>query len=641
MHFRKLSFLAGLLLALACGPLHAASKGLDYFFKKPEYQAFQLSPNGKELAGLVPINNRMNIAIIDLENMQARVVTGETRQDISGFMWATNERLLYFMDKDGSESFGIFAINADGSQFRMLVEPLDMLMKQGQSVLRYTTVVDRLEQDDENVLVISNDRNASYPDVYKMDIMTGRKRIVQRNPGNIVGWFTDWDGKVVAGGFQEGLVSGWSIIDEQTGELKEVTRARYDEHSFGPVGVKGDGTHGWVSSYITPDGKPRDKAAIYEYNFDTLQMGKLVYENDQVDLDSLVLNRKTRDMIGVAWMVGKPEYVYTDERWSKIMLGINQALPDTVNVISSIDDAETRAVVVAQSDTQPASYYLYDFNARKLEFLADSRPWIKAEEMSELKPITFAARDGVTLHGYLTVPRGSAGKKLPLVVNPHGGPWARDGWGFNTEHQFLADRGYAIIQVNFRGSTGFGMDHYLKSRKQWGQTMQNDVTDAVQWAIDQGIADADRVCIYGASYGGYATMAGLTYTPELYKCGINYVGVTDLPLLFKTAPDAWGSGMEQMYEMVGHYKDEREFLEQWSPSQHADKIKAPVFMAYGRMDPRVNIEHAEVMEKALKQHNKPYELMVKKDEGHGFRKQENVYDFYGRVETFLAENLKP
>ena len=641
MHIRKLAVLAALVLALAAGPLHAASKGLDFFFKKSQYAAFQFSPNGKELAGLVPIDDRMNIAIINLEDMTARVVTSETRQDISGFMWANDNRLLYFMDKDGSESFGVFAINSDGSQFRMLVEPMDLAIARGQAVLRYTNVIDRLDNDEEHVLVVSNDRNASYPDVYRMNIMTGRKTVVQRNPGNVVGWFTDWDGKVIGGGFQDGLVSGWSVVDPATGELKEVTRARFDEHSFGPAGLKGDGKTGWVSSRLTPDGKPRDKAAIYEYNFETLKMGELVYENADVDLNDVLMNEKTRDMVGVSYMVGKPEVVYTDERWAKLMLGINQALPDTVNIITSTDEAETRAIVTAYSDVQPPVYYIYDFNARRLEFLAEARPWVKPEEMSEMKPITFTSRDGVTLHGYLTVPKGSEGKKVPLVVNPHGGPWARDGWGYNNEHQFLADRGYAVVQVNFRGSTGFGMDHYLKSKKQWGQAMQNDVTDAVQWVVEQGIADPERVCIYGASYGGYAAMAGLTYTPDLYKCGINYVGVTDLPLLFKTAPDAWASGMEEMYEMVGDYKEEREFLEQWSPSQHADKIKAPVFMAYGRQDPRVSIEHAEVMEKALKANNKTYELMVKKDEGHGFRKQENVYDFYGRVESFLAENLKP
>ncbi|MFT5769419.1 MAG: dipeptidyl aminopeptidase/acylaminoacyl peptidase, partial [Lysobacterales bacterium] len=178
-------------------------------------------------------------------------------------------------------------------------------------------------------------------------------------------------------------------------------------------------------------------------------------------------------------------------------------------------------------------------------------------------------------------------------------------------------------------------------RKQWGQKMQTDITDALKWAVDKGVSDADRVCIYGGSYGGYATMAGLTYSPELYKCGINYVGVTDLALLFKTAPDSWAAGLGQMKELVGDPKKDREFLEQWSPSNHADKIQVPVFMAYGQRDPRVHIDHAKIMEKSMKENNVEYELMVKKDEGHGYRKQENQYDFYGRMESFLAENLNP
>jgi len=224
-------------------------------------------------------------------------------------------------------------------------------------------------------------------------------------------------------------------------------------------------------------------------------------------------------------------------------------------------------------------------------------------------------------------------------VNPHGGPWARDGWGYNPEHQFLASRGYAVLQVNFRGSTGFGREHLLSAFKQWGQSMQNDITDAVKWAIDEGIADPRRICIYGGSYGGYAAMAGLTFTPDLYRCGINYVGVTDLPLLFKTAPDSWAAGEEQMKVMVGDPDKEKEFLEEWSPVNHADKIKAPVFMAYGLQDPRVNIRHEQVMENALEDAGVPFEVMIKKDEGHGYRKQENRYDFYGKMEEFLAKYI--
>ncbi|HMB59063.1 MAG TPA: S9 family peptidase, partial [Xanthomonadales bacterium] len=533
-------------------------------------------------------------------------------------------------------------INTDRSMLRTLVEPLEAQIKGVKSRIRFTNVIDVLEDEPEYVLVSSNARRPSNPDVFKMNIMNGRQTLVERNPGNVTGWFTDWDGQVVGAGYQDELEVGFlRLADPENDEWVTIVKGRYDEPMFQPVAITGDPDVGYVVSNITPDGKPRDKAGLYRYNFETRQFGELIYEHDEIDCCNVIQTKKKRDMIGVAYQVGEPNIVYTDERWKAIMDSINAALPDTVNTISSVDDAETIGVVVSASSTQPPRYYLYDFSDNTLEWLADSRPWINPEQMSAMKPISFTSRDGMIMHGYLTIPNGSDGKNLPMIMNPHGGPWARDGWGFNPEAQFLANRGYAVLQVNFRGSTGFGMNHLNSSKKQWGQAMQNDVTDGVKWAIEQGVADADRVCIYGGSYGGYATMAGLTYTPELYKCGINYVGVTDLPLLFETAPDSWASGEKQMAEMIGDPDSEKEFLEEWSPSNHGDKIKVPVFMAYGLQDPRVNIRHARVMEDALQDANVSYELMVKKDEGHGFRKQENMYDFYGQMEVFLAENLKP
>ena len=636
--------LSVILLAVFTSPIARAELlPLDTFFKNPQFAGFQISPNGKELGALANVGGRMNVVVMDLESRKPRVVTNITSQDVSGFIWANNERILFFMDKDGNESFGIFAVNTDGSMARTLVTPLDEAIKSGgRAKVRIVSVIDTLDDEPEWVLVSSNERRAAYPEVFRMNIMNGRTKIVQRNPGDVVGWFTDWDGNVIGAGFQDGLEVGFKMLkDAGKDEWETVTRARFDDPTFSPAGIKGDGEHGWVTSNLTPEGETRDKAALYEYNFKTKTFGKLVYEHPEIDCCGLIMNEKKRDMIGVAYMVGMPERVYLDERWNTIMAGIDQALPDTVNTITSVDDDETIGVVVAQNSRQPAKYYLFDFNNNTMEWLADSRPWLDPQQMAEMKPIEFESRDGMKMHGYLTVPSGSQGKNLPLVVNPHGGPWARDGWGYNGEIQFLANRGYAVLQVNFRGSVGFGMDHLKSSWKQWGQSMQNDVSDGVKWAIEQGIADADRVCIYGGSYGGYAAMAGLTYTPELYKCGINYVGVTDLALLFKTAPDNWAAGEEQMKLMIGDPKSEKEFLEEWSPVNHADKIKAPVFMAYGLRDPRVNIRHAQVMENAMEDAGVKFELMIKKDEGHGFRKEENRYDFYGRMESFLAENLGP
>jgi dipeptidyl aminopeptidase/acylaminoacyl peptidase len=630
----------GLLVALVTCYASAAQLPLQDFFKKPQFAAFQLSPNGKELAALAPLNGRMNVVIIDLATRKPRAVTGVTQQDVSGFLWATNERILFFMDKDGSESFGIFAINTDGTMLRTLVEPLEAQIKGGKSVIRFTEILDVLEKEPDYVLVSSNQRRAANPDVYKMNIMNGRMTMVERNPGNITGWFTDWDGNVVGAGFQDGPEVGYlRLADAENDQWETIVKARYDEPSFYPAAISGNPDEGYVVSNLSPDGQARDKGGLYRYNFKTRTFGELVYEHPEIDCCNVIATKKKRDVIAVAYAVGVPEIIYLDERWKGIMDSINVALPGTVNTMTSMDDAESIGVVVASSSTQPPQYYLYNFPENSLEWLADSRPWIKASTMSEVKPVSFTSRDGMPMHGYLTLPNGSDGKNLPMILNPHGGPWARDGWGFNSEVQFLANRGYAVLQVNFRGSTGFGLQHLNSSKKQWGQTMQNDLSDGVTWAIEQGIADANRVCIYGGSYGGYAVMAGLAYTPDLYKCGINYVGVTDLPLLFETAPDAWAAGEKQMAEMIGDPDTEAEYLEEWSPSNHAANIRVPVFMAYGLQDPRVNIKHARVMEDGLQDNNVKYELMIKKDEGHGFQKQENVYDFYGRMESFLAENL--
>lgn len=644
----KLRILLGLAIVtlFTTQNLFADKIPLEDFIKLPQFAGLQISPDGKQLAVLAPVRDRMNVVIMNLDDLRAhkpqpKALTGYADQDVTGFMWANNERILYFMDKDGSESFGIFGVNTDGSMARVLVEPLGMQLKKGKARVRYARVLDRLPEEDDYILVVTNERRASYPDVYKMNIYNAKdKKLVQRNPGNVGGWFTNWDGEVIGAGYEdeETLENGFMLLNKETGELEEKTRFKWDAPSFAPAGLTGDGETGYVTSNLNPDGTERDKAAVYEYNFKTMTFGDLVYEHDVVDCCGLLQNRKKRDMIGVAYMDGIPETVYLDEKWKNIMDGINQALPNTRNGISSMDDEETVAIVAASTSQQPTRYYLYDFEKGALEWLVDSRPWIDAEKMAEMKPIKYQARDGRTIPGYLTLPVGSDGKNLPLVINPHGGPRARDGWGFNPETQLLANRGYAVMQVNFRGSTGYGRDHLHSSWKQWGRAMQDDITDGVLWAIEEGIVDKDRVCIYGGSYGGYATMAGLTFTPDLYKCGINYVGVTDIALLFETAPDAWGD-METMKEMVGDPKTEKEFLEEWSPSNHADKIKVPVFMAYGLQDPRVSIEHAKRMEKGMKKNDVEYELMVKKNEGHGFRKTENRRDFYARMESFLAENI--
>ncbi len=261
--------------------------------------------------------------------------------------------------------------------------------------------------------------------------------------------------------------------------------------------------------------------------------------------------------------------------------------------------------------------------------------------MCEMKTVNYTSRDGMNIQGYLTLPLGYKAEKLPVVINPHGGPWARDNWTFNPEVQFLANNGYAVLQMNFRGSTGFGKAFWEASFKQWGKTMQNDISDGVQWLIDEGIADPERIAIYGGSYGGYATLAGLCFSPDLYAAGVDYVGVSNLFTFMETIPPYWKPMLDMLYEMVGNPVTDSLLLAEASPVYHVDKIKAPLFVAQGANDPRVNINESDQIVNALKERGIDVEYMVKDNEGHGFGNEENRFDFYRAMIVFLDKHLKP
>ena len=301
------------------------------------------------------------------------------------------------------------------------------------------------------------------------------------------------------------------------------------------------------------------------------------------------------------------------------------------------------------SDRSLGAYYFYDKNTDKLEKIADVSPWIDENDMAVMKPVQYKTRDGLTVNGYLTlpklVPNSVSGtdnpSKLPVIVNPHGGPWHRDSWGFNPEVQLLASRGYAVFQMNFRGSTGYGRDFWEKSFKQWGRAMQDDITDGVNWLIKEGIADPERVAIYGGSYGGYATLAGVTFTPDLYACAVDYVGVSNLFTFMKTIPPYWEPYLEMMYTMVGNPESDSTMMAAASPALHTDKIKTPLFVIQGANDPRVNIDEADQIVRSLRERNIEVPYMVKYNEGHGFHNEENRFESYKAMVGFFAKHLKP
>jgi len=384
----------------------------------------------------------------------------------------------------------------------------------------------------------------------------------------------------------------------------------------------------------------RDKAAIIKYDIANDKELELIFEHPEVDVDGLNYSEKRKVLTSISYTTWKRQIKFLDEETEKIYKKFETFIgPKYEIVIVNADREETKFIARTYSDKSLGAYYLYDKQSDVVTKLADISPWLNEEELADMKPIQYTTRDGLTIHGYLTLPKGIEPKNLPVVVNPHGGPWARDRWGFNPEVQFLANRGFAVLQVNFRGSTGYGRKFWELSFKQWGKKMQDDITDGVYWLINEGIANPKRIAIYGGSYGGYATLAGITFTPDLYAAAVDYVGVSNLFTFMNTIPPYWKPMLEMLYEMVGDPKKDSTLLYEASPVFHVDKIKAPLFVAQGKNDPRVNINESDQIVNALKQKGVYVEYMVKENEGHGFRNEENRFDFYEAMEKFLKKHL--
>jgi dipeptidyl aminopeptidase/acylaminoacyl peptidase len=414
-----------------------------------------------------------------------------------------------------------------------------------------------------------------------------------------------------------------------------------------------EGAGGWTPLAMAEDDKTiyvasrkgRDKLAVFRYDPETGTMGDLVAQHPQVDVSDLVFDRDGIPK-GVRYNANEPGTAWFDEAYSKTQAMVDKALPDRVNALQFRAGVD-KVLITSFSDIEPGSFYLLDLKTNKMEWLGDRRPWIKPKDMSHMRAVRYKARDGMEIPAYVTVPRGSDGKNLPTVVVIHGGPWVDgDSWGWNPEVQFLASRGYAVLQPNYRGTTRYGYKHWSSSFRQYGLAMQDDITDGVDWLVKEGIADPARICIYGASYGGYAAMMGVAKTPDLFKCAVNYVGVTDLPLRITASwADSFGSdfaayAFRYQYGNLDDPKD-RKRLEDTSPVNLANRIRVPVLMAYGGSDVRVIPEHGTRMRDAMLRAGQNPQWIIVDDEGHGYRKLENQVMFYGAMEKFLEKNIGP
>jgi dipeptidyl aminopeptidase/acylaminoacyl peptidase len=595
------------------------------FFKNPDSSAYQLSPNGQYISYLAPYERRMNIHVKNLATNEITRVTELTDRSVSGYMWATNERLLYVRDFGGDENYHILAVNIDGSD-NVDLTPFEKVQ---------AGLIDDLENDDEHVLVSLNTRNPQCFDPYRLNIVTGELTILAENPGYITSWMTDHDGKLRIATATDGVNTSILYRKTEADEFQNVLTTNFRE-SVSPLFFSFDNQYVYASSNLG-----RDKAAIVKFDIEKGEEIEVLFSHDEVDVSGLSYSKKRKVLTTISYTTWKRQFHFLDETRANLQKRLEQDLGDYEIVIASANKAEDTFLIRTYSDRSLGAYYIYIQNEDKLEKIADVSPWLDENELAEMKPIRYQSRDGWTIHGYLTLPKGVEAKNLPVVVNPHGGPWARDSWTFNPEVQFLANRGYAVLQMNFRGSTGFGRAFWEASFKQWGLSMQDDITDGVNWLIEQGIADKDRISIYGGSYGGYATLAGITLTPDVYACAIDYVGVSNLFTFMETIPPYWEQFRQMLYEMVGNPDDAEDNarMKATSPVFLIDKIKAPLLIAQGANDPRVAQAESDQMVEALRNNGIDVEYILKIDEGHGFRNEENRFEFYEAMEGFLGKYL--
>ena len=593
------------------------------FFKNPQEAGHQISPDGRFLSWVAPYERRQNVFVKPLAGGAARRVTSETARDIAGYFWK-GDRILYVKDFGGDENFHVVSVNLQGEDLKDLT-PGEKVRAQ---------IIDGLIDDDKHIIVSHNRRDAKVFDVFRTNVASGEEKLIAQNPGNITAWMTDHDGKLRLAVTTDGVNTTMLYRAKEEETFKPILTTNFKE-GVDPLMFTFDNRQLYVSS-----NRGRDKMAIFEFDPLTAKEGKMLFEHPDVDVRSLGHSRKRKVLTVVNFTTWKGERKFLDKESEAMFKAVEAQLPGYEISFASTNRTEDKFVVATFNDKTRGRRYLFDKATGKLELLTDVSPWLSEGELADMKPISYRSRDGLTINGYLTLPKGVLAKNLPVVINPHGGPWARDSWRFNPEVQFLANRGYAVLQMNFRGSTGYGRKFWEASFKQWGKTMQDDVTDGVQWLIKEGIADPKRVGIYGGSYGGYTTLAGVTFTPDLYAAAVDYVGVSNLFTFMGTIPPYWKPYLEMLYEMVGHPEKDKELLASTSPAMHADKMKTPLFIAQGAKDPRVNKDESDQMVEALKRRGVNVEYMVKDNEGHGFRNEENRFEFYEAMETFLGKYLK-
>lgn len=600
----------------------------EKFFDNPEKAGAQISPDAARLAYLAPEGGKLNVFVRTFGKQDDRAVTHDHQRGLRSYFWSRDgKRILYAQDQGGNENFHIYAVDlAAPDAAAKDLTPFEKVR---------AGIVDVPRETPDEILVTLNKRNPRLFDVYRVKLSTGEMTLIAENPGNIGGWIADAQSRL-RGAIAQTADGGSEILvrDTETAPFRSV--AKYaNEEAPAPQAFTPDGKGIYMGS-----SKGADLARLVR--LDVATGAEQVLDSDtEADLAGAMISDKTHELVGAVYIRDRVVHHLFTPQLKKDFAILERVHGGDIS-IASRDADERRLIVVYNDDVDPGATYLYDRATGKAEFLFRPRPWLKPEQLAHMQPVSFKSRDGLTVHAYLTTPRNVPAKNLPMVLNVHGGPWARDTWGYNSEAQFLANRGYAVLQVNYRGSTGYGKRFEHAAEHEFAGKMHDDLIDGVNWATQKGVADPKRVAIYGGSYGGYATLVGMTFTPDVFACGVDYVGPSSLISLIKSFPAYWKPFMQATwFRYVGDPDDPKvvEDLKARSPLFKVNQIKRPLLIAQGANDPRVTKAESDQIVEAMRKAGKDVEYMVADNEGHGFQNPENRLKLYARMEAFFAKHL--
>lgn len=622
--------------ATATAEGHAAGDLIprDVFFGDPDRVLPQISPDGTRLSYLAPVDGVLNVWVAPIDDLaQARPVTSDRTRPVRRHSWAhTSQHVLYAQDAGGDENWHVFSVDLASGK----VTDLTPMPK----------VAARIEalsaRHPDHVLIGMNDRDPAMHDLYKIDIRTGERVLVQQNPG-MARFYADDDFRVrlAARMTPDG---GTELLAPAAGKQKWkpfLTIPFADSMTTDLIGFGKDGKTAYLQ-----DSRGRNTGALYELDLASKEK-RLLAEHAQADSGALILHPTDKTPLAASFDYMRREWKAIDPAFQADLDALARVSEGELELMSATDDGR-KWIVAFLGDAQPVRYYLWDRDQQAARFLFVNRPALEGQPLAQMHPLLIQARDGLSLVSYLSLPRDSdpdgdarPDRPLPMVLLVHGGPWGRDGWGYDPEHQLLANRGYAVLSVNFRGSTGFGKQFVNAGNGQWGLAMHDDLIDAVQWAVQAGIADAARVGIMGGSYGGYATLAGLAFTPEVFACGVDIVGPSSIVTLLEAIPPYWQPLVDMFKTRVGDWTTEqgRARLLDRSPLTHANAMVKPLLIAQGANDPRVKQAESEQIVQALTGRAVPITYVLFPDEGHGFARPQNRLAFMAVTEAFLAAHL--